>query len=429
MLFKNIKMLDRDFSIVENAFVGVEGSKIEYIGTERPEKDYGRVYSGEGKLLMPGFYNCHGHSPMTLMRGYGENMALQEWLTKRIFPFEDKLTGEAVYWGTLLAMAESLRFGIVSTSDMYYFIDDMVRGVSDAGAKANISRAIVNFDDKDLWQLPSMKEMKRTFEAYNGYENGKIKMDVSIHGEYTSTEAAVREVSQYGKEVGAIMHIHVSETKQEHEQCKERRNGLTPVQYFARCGAFETPAVAAHCVHIEGDDYEILREKGVTVSVNPVSNLKLSSGICDVAKLFENNVKVAIGTDSVASNNNLNFFEEMKTLAIMSKVKANDPKVVTPVETLRAATLEGAMAQGRRDCGQIICGNRADLIVVDISKPNMVPVHNMANNLVYSASGSDVVLTMADGNVLYENGEYTSIDIEKTIFEADKCTKDILGRL
>ena len=165
MLFKNISILDENFEVRQNMYVGVDAGIIEYIGTEAPEKDYGRTYEGRGRLLMSGFYNSHGHSPMSLMRGYGENMALQDWLNKKIFPFEDKLTSEAVYWATLLTMAESMRFGIVSTSDMYYFIDDMVRATSEAGMKANISRAIVNFGDGDVWKLPSMQEMKRTFEA------------------------------------------------------------------------------------------------------------------------------------------------------------------------------------------------------------------------------------------------------------------------
>ena len=197
MLFKNISILDENFEVRQNMYVGVDAGIIEYIGTEAPEKDYGRTYEGRGRLLMSGFYNSHGHSPMSLMRGYGENMALQDWLNKKIFPFEDKLTSEAVYWATLLTMAESMRFGIVSTSDMYYFIDDMVRATSEAGMKANISRAIVNFGDGDVWKLPSMQEMKRTFEAYHNTEDGRIKMDVSIHAEYTSNPLAVREVSLY----------------------------------------------------------------------------------------------------------------------------------------------------------------------------------------------------------------------------------------
>lgn len=448
MLFKNITVLDENFEIKENMYVGTEGSRITYIGTEAPGEDkagaaaavkgagkapvaadFVETYDGRGRLLMPAFYNSHGHSPMALMRGYGENMVLQDWLNKLIFPFEDKLDSNAVYWGTLLTMAESMRFGIVSTTDMYYFIDDMVRATSDAGMKGNISRAIVNFDDSDVWQLPSMQEMKRTFEAYHNMNDERIKMDVSIHGEYTSNHLAVKAVSAFGRENGANMHIHISETQFEHEECKERHGGMTPVQYFNSLGAWDMPATAAHCVWIEGEDFDILKEKGVTVATNPVSNLKLASGVCNVPKLLDMGINVAIGTDSVASNNSLNFFEEMKVMALAAKEKFSDPTAVTPQQVLKAATVNGAMGQGRTDCGVIREGNRADLIVVDLNQPNMHPVHKMANNLVYSASGSDVLLTMADGKVLYEKGEYKTIDIEKTIFEAARATEKILKQL
>ena len=428
MLFKDITILDENLEVREHMFVGTKGARIAYIGTQEPQEDYGRVYDGRGKLLMSAFYNCHGHSPMALMRGYGENMALQDWLTKRIFPFEDKLNSRAVYWATLLTMAESVRFGIVSTSDMYYFIDDMVAAVRDAGAKANISRAIVSGSESDVWKLPSMQEMKRTFEAYHNIEDERIKIDVSIHAEYTSDVPEVEAVSAYGKEAGTRMHVHVSETRSEHENCKQKR-GMTPVRYLAEHGAFDMPATAAHCVWIEGEDFDILKEKGVTVASNPVSNLKLASGVCNVPELLRRGIRVALGTDSVASNNSLNFFEEMKVFALASKMYYNDPTAVTPEQTLLAATRNGALAQGREDCGLVKEGFRADLIAVDIRQPNMCPVHNMLNNLVYSASGTDICLTMADGRVLYEDGAYPTLDIEKTMFEADAAMKKILAAL
>ena len=428
MLFKNITILDENLEVREHMFVGTKNAYIAYIGTQEPREDYGRIYDGSGKLLMSAFYNCHGHSPMALMRGYGENMALQDWLTKRIFPFEDKLDSKAVYWATLLSMAESLRFGIVSTSDMYYFIDDMVAATVTSGAKGNISRAIVSGSESDVWKLPSMQEMKRTFEAYHNTCDGRIKIDVSIHAEYTSDVPEVEAVSAYGREAGTRMHVHVSETRSEHEACKEKR-GMTPVRYLAEHGAFDIPATAAHCVWLEGEDFDILKEKGVTVASNPVSNLKLASGVCNVPELLRRGIPVALGTDSVASNNSLNFFEEMKVFALASKMYYEDPTAVTPKQALLAATRNGALAQGREDCGLIREGFRADLIAVDIRQPNMQPVHNMLNNLVYSASGTDVLLTMADGKVLYEDGAYPTIDIEKTMFEADAAMKKILAAL
>lgn len=429
MLFKEISVLDKDYNVQENMYVGVSEDRIRYIGKDAPSEDFGQVFEGKNRLLMPAFYNAHAHSPMALMRGYGENLALMDWLNTRIFPFEDKLCGNAVYWGTLLCMAESLRYGIVSSSDMYYFTSDMVRAVAESGAKANISRAIANPMGAPLDSLPSIKEAEEAVRLYHGAENGSIIVDASIHAEYTSNEETVKYVADMAKQSGLRMHVHLSETKSEHEECKVRRGGLTPAQYFERCGIFDVPALAAHCVWCEDADFDILKEKGVTVATNPVSNLKLASGIARVFEMMKRGIRVAIGTDSVASNNNLSFFEELKTFAILAKTKTMDPTVVTPKEALKAATVNGALAQGRYDCGVIEEGNKADFIVLRTDVPNMHPVHHMLNNIVYSACDADIAMTVADGKILYKDGEYTTIDIEKTIFEAEAATEEILKQL
>jgi len=429
MLFKEITILNKEYEIEENMYVGVSGDRIKYVGKEMPAEDFGQVYSGRNRLLMPGFYNAHAHSPMALMRGYGENLALMDWLNTRIFPFEDRLDSNAVYWGTLLCMAESLRYGIISSSDMYYFIPDMVKAVADSGAKANISRAVANPMGTPLDQLPSIGEARDAIRLYNGAENGRIIIDASIHAEYTSNEETVRYIADMAKEEGVRMHVHLSETKSEHEECKARRGGMTPAAYFNHCGIFDVPAIAAHCVWCEDEDLDILKEKGVTAASNPVSNLKLASGIANVTEMLKRGISVAIGTDSVASNNNLSFFEEVKTFAILAKTREMNPTVITPKEALKAATRNGALAQGRTDCGSIEEGSKADLIVLRTDVPNMHPVHNMLNNLVYSACDGDIVLTMADGEILYKDGEYKTIDIEKTIFETEAATAGILKQL
>ncbi len=429
MLFKNITILDENFEIKNNMYVAVKDDKIAYIGEKMPEGDFGESYDGTGKLLMSGFYNAHAHSAMTLVRGYGENMSLQDWLYKRIFPFEDHLNSNAVYYGSMLAMAESLRFGIVSTSDMYFFLDDTVRACSEAGVKANISRSISHFDDSDPWEGERLKEMKRTFEAYHMTENGRIRMDCSLHSEYTNNMKSIQAVSDYVNEVQTGIQIHISETKSEHEACKEKY-GMTPIQLFNKAGAWNAPtSVAAHCVWIEGEDFDIIKEKGVTVGANPVSNLKLASGVSNVPEMLRRGLKVAIGTDSVCSNNSLNFFEEMKAFATCSKMMYKDPTAVTPKQALYAATREGALCQGRNDCGLLKEGFKADLIVINTAVPNMYPVHNMLNNLVYSADGSDILMTMVDGKVLYENGEYKTIDVEKVMHETQAATDAILAEL
>lgn len=429
MLFSNITILDENFEIKENSYVGIEGKYIKYIGSEKPREDFGQVIDGKGKLLMPGFVNSHAHSPMTLLRGYGENMALQDWLFKKIFPFEEHLNGESVYNATLLAMAESLRFGIVSSSDMYYFMDEMAQAVIQSGAKSNISRSISHFDDSDFMSSYRAKEMIDAYEKYNGAADGRVIVDMSLHSEYTTTPIAVEQLAEYTSKIGAHMQVHVSETQSEHEECKARHNGMTPVQYLNHYGLFDTPTTAAHCVWLEEEDYDILKEKGVTVACNPISNLKLASGVADVDKLMKKGINVTIGTDSVASNNSLNFIEEMKVFAIAPKMMFKRPEAVTPVEVVKAATINGAKAQGRMDCGLLKEGYKADLIMIDISGVHMKPVHNLLNNLVYSASGSDVMMTMVDGKILYQNGEYKTIDIEKAIYEVERLTKEILAKV
>ena len=429
MLFENITILDENFETREHMYVAVEGVKIAYIGTEKPQGDYGASYDGTGKLLMSAFYNAHAHSPMTLMRGYGENLTLHDWLNTKVFPFEDKLTGKAVYDATLLAMAESIRFGIVSSSDMYYFCHEMAQAVEAAGVKANISRSVVSFEPGSIRETERYRESEEVIRRWHGAADGRIRIDASIHAEYTNTVTGMEEVSALARQYGVGMQVHISETQKEHLECKARHGGKTPAQVLYEAGAFEVPAIAAHCVWTEEKDWDIFKEKGVTVATCPVSNLKLASGICNVPALLARGVNVALGTDSVASNNSLNFVEEIKFFALVNKERRSDPTAVTPKQALYAATRAGALAQGRPDCGLLAEGYRADLIVLNIAKPHMQPVHDLANNVVYSACGSDVVLTMADGKVLYRDGVFMTIDVRKVIAEADRARKDILAQL
>ena len=427
MLFTKISLLDENYEIQNDMYVGVKGDTISYIGKKKPEEDFGEEINGKNRLLMPGFYNAHAHSPMALMRGYGENLVLQDWLETKIFPFEDKLDSNAVYWGTMLCMAESLKYGIVSSSDMYYFIPDMVKAVYDSGMKANISRSIANPMGIPYDELPSIAEARESLK-YHGYADGRVLIDTSLHAEYTNNIDTATRLAEFTKEAGAIMHVHCSETKFEHDECI-KRHGKTPAQFLNDCGLFDGPALAAHCVWCEPDDLEIFAEKGVSVATNPMSNLKLASGIANVPAMMSRKINVAVGTDSVASNNSLNFFEEMKAAAALAKVRVKDPTVVTPKEVLMMATLNGAKAQGRTDCGTLAAGKKADMIMLRTDVPNMHPVHNMVNNLVYAGDSGDIVMTIVDGKILYNNGEYTTIDIEKTIFEAETATEKILKML
>lgn len=413
MLFEDITILDENLDVKEHQYVLTEGKRITYIGDTCPDAIGHKRYDGKNKLLMTAFINLHSHTPMTLMRGYGENLSLNDWLNKKIFPYEDKLTSEDVYHGTLLGIAEMLRFGIVSTSDMYYFCEDMLKAFLESGAKVNLSRGITCFSDASYHALPAYEENKLLIREYHGLNQDQIKIDMSIHGEYTNTERTILEISEHAKEAGLPLHIHVSETESEHKECMARHNGMTPIEYFNHLGVLDSRVLAAHCVHLSGEDFAIMKERNVSVASCPASNLKLASGICDVKKLMDYGINVGIGTDSVASNNSLNMIEEIKLFALLQKVRQNNPAVITPKEALYAATKAGAIAQGRHDCGALKVGNRADLIVLDRKEPYWTPVHNLINNLVYSASGTDVCLTMADGKILYQDGNFPTIDVEK----------------
>ncbi len=433
MIFEKIGIIDSEFEFQSDMYVATREDRIVYIGKERPSEEIyhfaGPVYDGKRKVLLPGFVNAHGHSPMCLMRGYGENLPLDAWLNTRIFPFEAKLYRKGVYWSTLLTMAESMRFGIVSTSDMYMLCDDMIRSISESGMKSNICHSVTNIDGKRPEENPSLKNMRDLILMYDGFENGRIITDACLHAEYTNDETTIRRVAETAMEFDVRTQVHVAETSSETEGCRQRHQNRTPVQYLADMGIFDVPVTAAHCVWLNDEDRAILRDKKATVAANVISNLKLNSGICDIPKLQKAGVSVAIGTDSVASNNSLDFFEEMKTFALLAKIKGGNDIIVRPEDVLYSATRAGALAQGREDCGLVQEGFKADLIVVDLDVPNMQPIHDVRNNLVYSASGKDVLLTMVDGKVLYKDGEYCTLDIEKVMSETDAARKKILSEL
>jgi 5-methylthioadenosine/S-adenosylhomocysteine deaminase len=430
MLFSNITILDENFSVQTGKYVATEGTRIAWIGDAPPAgRDYGRVYDGRNKLLMPAFYNAHTHLPMSLLRGHGENLALDAWLKTRIFPFEARMTSEDVYYGTMLSIAEMLRFGVVSASDMYYFCGAIARAVLESGVKANLGRAVTCSDDRGLLDLPAYRETLSLLEEFDGAGDGRLLIDFALHAEYTNSERVIREFAVALCERGARAQVHVSETKKEHEECKARHGGRTPVQYLSDLGVFDKPVVAAHCVHLEGDDFALLRAKGATVASCPKSNMKLASGVADAPRILGEGVNLALGTDGAASNNNLNMLEEIKFFALAQKCFHADPALIAPGEALRAATVAGALAQGRSGTGALREGYAADLIVLDLSAPYLEPPADLPNHLLYAACGTDVVLTMADGRVLYDGGEYPTIDLEKIRYAVRAARERILSEL
>lgn len=429
ILFKNIAIVDESFTAKRNTYLGISNGKISYIGADAPKEEYARVIDGTKKLACPAFYNTHTHLPMVLLRGYAENLALSDWLNKRVFPFEAQITGEDIYHATLLAHAEMLRFGCVSTTEMYYSLPNLYRATKESGVKMNACNAVLCFGNQDLKALNEYREYMECLSDKELMESDRFTLDIGIHAEYTTNPVIVRKVADMAKEYGLNMQLHLSETRSEHEECKARHGGLTPAAYFEKHGAFDVPCTAAHCVYLEGEDFEILARKGVTAANNPISNLKLASGFANVGRMLEAGVNVGLGTDGVASNNNLNMFEELKLFATLNKAISGDPTLVTPAQAMYAATRAGAISQGRTDCGLIKEGFAADIFLLDTDKPYMCPEHDIMSNLIYSAQGSDVVMTLCNGKILYENGEYTTIDIEKARFETEARAKRISDKL
>ncbi|MBQ9068942.1 MAG: amidohydrolase [Eggerthellaceae bacterium] len=434
MLFANIDILDENLDYQKAQFVGVEGDAITYVGAQEPADvaRFGERYDGSGKLLMSAFYNTHAHTPMTLLRGYAENQPLQQWLNETVWPFEGKMEGEKGhhYWGCMLSQAEMLRYGMVSYTDMYFVTDERCRATMEAGMKANhCDSATMCFVETDYDTLPVAELNKKLFAEYHNAGDGRVKVDMCVHGEYTTPQGMIERCVAEAKAHGAGLHVHMSETKAEHEECKERHNGMTPAQWFDSLGVFDVPTNAAHCTYVEPDDIALMASKGVSASLNPASNMKLASGFAPVQAMIDAGVNCTLGTDGMASNNTHNILQSAYLLACLQKGYALDPAIIAPKEVLQMLTVNGARAQGREDCGVLAVGKKADLVVFDIDTPWMCPVYDMPTNLIYSANGADVVLTMCDGAVLYKDGEYATIDIEKTKHEVVRCVGEVLEAL
>ena len=429
LLFEDISVVDGAGALTEHAYVGVRDGRIDYVGGAAPQGAYDERYAGAGKVLMPGLYNAHSHVPMTLLRGRGENLPLDRWLNESIFPFEALISDEDAYWATLLGIAEMARFGVVAFSDMYYHSDARAKAVLESGIKCNLGHSVLCFDDSAYEDLPAAAVNRHLVEELHGAGDGRLLVDYNLHAEYTSTERVARGLADAAREAHVRMQVHVSETASEVEACKERHGGLTPVAYLAECGLFDVPTTAAHCVWLEGDDAEILADRGVYVATNPASNAKLGSGIADVAGLQRAGVTLCLGTDGVASNNNHNMFQDLYLLALMQRAGDHTPFGLSAPELIGIATRNGALSQGREDCGDIKAGNRADLIVLDADCPWMEPAGDVVNNLIYAAQGSDVVLTMVDGQVIYRDGAYPTIDVERAISETRAARAAIEAQL
>ena len=417
-IFKDVTLLPEYGWGSRRVNVIVSDHSISAITADPVQTEDAQVIEGQGDLLIPAFYNAHCHAAMTLFRGYGEDLPLSRWLEERIFPAEDRLTHQSVYTATKLAIAEMIRGGVVSFTDMYMFEDAVAEAVLETGVKANLARSLVSFDpDIDTKKDSRFAEAQRLYENYHNAGDGRVKIEFSLHAEYTNVPRYCAYVGEYTAARNIGMQIHLSETEREHNECIAR-HGKTPARFFYDLGVLDVPTSAAHCVWVSDEDIAILAEKGVSAVHNPVSNLKLGSGVMPMRKMLDAGINVALGTDGVASNNRLDLMREMQTAAILHKGINRDPAITVAKEMLPLATRNGALSQGRTDCGRVEVGMRADLILINRNSFHNMPSYDDYALLCYSAERSDVRLTMADGRILYRNGEYTCIDEERLRYEA-----------
>ena len=409
---------------IEDCWIILPGHKVGYGDIEiEGERIAGVVlrqqaYDNKGnRLVMPGLVNCHGHTAMTLVRGLGGGLPLQRWLEEAIFPVEAKMKPEDVYAGTAWGVREMLAGGTTSVADMYDFPGNCARAFEAGGMKARVCRVGLSFVEG---RLGDCVEFTRGWNGQQAYDNKRVVADLCIHSEYLTDEAFCRGLAEANEELKRPLHVHVSETEKEHNECIAR-HGKTPIAYLAETGLLDHGGYAAHCVWCTDDDFRIMAEKGVSLIHNPTSNMKLGSGFARVPRAMELGVNVALGTDGCASNDNLDMFEEMHLASLIHKGLAKDPTVLSAWDVIDMATVNGAKALGMSDTGEIAVGKKADLCVVDLDKPHLTPCLDIPNLVVNSMHASDVVETWVDGRVVWEKSK-SGVEVEQW-----NCKDSIVG--
>ncbi len=408
--------------------IWIKNEKIAYIGTNEDIREAGpaiphikwdfEIDCGDD-LLMPGFKNAHTHSGMTFLRSYADDMPLKEWLEKKVFPYEAKLSNGDIYELTRLAVMEYVTGGVTSIFDMYLTPDSIAESCRDTGMRCVLCG---NVND----HTSSPEKMEEEFERLNDF-NPLISYRLGIHAEYTTAKETIEKVNSLVHKYKAPFYCHMSETKAEVESCRERY-GLTPGMMLDSMGLFEYGGGIFHGVHLTEEEMDVLEMRGVSVVTNPGSNAKLASGIAPIAKLIEKNINLAIGTDGAASNNALDMFREMYLVSVLAKLRENDPTVPDAAKVLEMATVGGARAIGLDDADILATGKYADIILINLHKPNMQPENNIVKNIVYSGSKDNVRMTMIGGKMVYFDGIYNIGERPEVIYEnCRKIAERILG--
>ena len=382
----------------KKANVAIKGNRFSQIDApaDTPAK---KVIEADGMAILPPFYNTHTHAAMTLLRGYADDMPLQKWLTEYIWPFEEKLTSADIRKGSELAVREMIKSGTVFFSDMYFDIEETIDVVQRYGMRAAIGVTFVESHSKS--QQSDKLEMLRHWVDPTG---GRITLTVAPHAIYTVGPELLKKCSNTARELGLKLHIHVSETRQEVDDCI-RDHGTTPVRYLDSLGLLGPEVVAAHAVHVDEEEVEILAARGVTISHCPCSNQKLASGTFPYQRVRQAGCRITLGTDGTSSNNNLDMREEMKFAALIAKGASGDPQTMPAHEAMEIATRNGAEAFGI-DAGVIADGKLADAILIRLDDESLQPLHHLISNWVYATNSSVVDTVICDGRILMQNRQF-----------------------
>lgn len=393
-----IMTMEDDCSIFEGE-IRIEDDIITYIGKggEAEEESWDKCIDAQGNLLMPGFKNAHTHSAMTFLRSYADDLPLMDWLNKLIFPMEAKLKPEYIYVLSKLAILEYLSSGITANFDMYFHEEEIIRASIDSGFRTVVLGIAIN----------RVEEVERQAKLFDKFKNCHplITYQLGFHGEYSSSKEMLRELAKLAGQLQMPIFAHNSETEGEVAACMER-HGMTPTEYMDSLGLFEYGGGAYHGVYLTNNDRKIMREKNISLITNPAANLKLASGIADIKAARKEGINIAIGTDGPAGNNALDMFREMFLVSGLAKVFNKDAAAVPAKEVLAMATGGGAKAMQLADADVLAVGKQADIIMIDLNMPNMQPLNNIADNIVYSGSKSNIKMTMIAGKVKYYKGEF-----------------------
>lgn len=421
----HVVTMDQKRSLIKGGSIIIEGDRIVEVGKEvKGTADI--TIDAQGKAVIPGLINCHTHLAMTLLRGVADDMELKPWLEQKIWPLEKHLNAERVRQGSLLGALEMIKSGTTCFADQYFYMEEVAKAVEQSGLRGVLSYGIIEMGDP-IKRKSELEAGERLVKTCQGMANGRVTTMFGPHAPYTCSPECLMQVKDLARKYNVGIHTHIAETKWEVDEIM-KKYGKAPVEYLDSIGFLGPEVLAAHSIYLAPHGISIYRNKGVKPVHNPVSNMKLGSGVAPVPDLARAGVPVALGTDGAASNNALDMFNEMKFAALLNKVSRFSPTVMPAQYVLDMATINGAIALGReKDLGSLEAGKKADIVLVDLKKPHLTPVHNIISHLVYSAVGSDVDTVIVDGNILMQLGKVQSLDEEQVIRDAQGVSESMLS--